>query len=255
VESRNVKIGIVGTHAKCEMGDKWYLLGGRKEEAVSIHVLGVGSATKVATREVDKIIGSYTEDQIKSSVLEAREEDGYSFLTVHLPSHTLEFNQTLAQKVGIEQAWTLKKTDVNTNIQWRAKHGAFDPRLGKWVYGDKFNSNIGILDETVATHYGVVVECMLSTPFIDLESMSIDELKIETIPGHTGTKNATVAISLSYDGVTLGKEWWAMYGDPGAYGQRFVINRLGYIRNWVTITFRMASFSRMAFSRALISYG
>jgi hypothetical protein len=255
VQSRAVKIGIVGTHAKAEMGDKWYLLGGRKEEAISVHVLGVGAAKKVATREVDKIIGQYTETQLESAVIESRSEDGYSFLVVHLPQHVLQFNETIASKVGIEQAWTILKTDVTGDLPWRAKHGLFEPRKGVWVYGDKRDSKIGVLDETLATHYGDISEWILDTPFTYLEAMSINELEIETLPGHTTTLDATVFVSITYDGVVRSSEFIELYGEPSQYGQRFILRRLGDVTNWFAFRFRGASRSRMAFSKAAIDYG
>lgn len=255
VETRAVKIGIVGTHAKAEMSDTWYLLGGRKEEAVSVHRLSVGSAQKVASREVDKIIGTYTEDQLSTAVVESREEDGYHYLIVHLPNHVLQYNETVGKAAGIDQAWTIMKTDVDGDLPWRAKHGLFEPRKGVWVYGDKLDAEIGMLDETVSTHYDEIVEWVLNTPFIYLESMSIDEIDIETLPGHSVTDDATVAISLTYDGVTHGKEWFELYGEPGKYGQRFIIRRLGDVENWFSLKFRGASKSRMAFSRAKMLYG
>ena len=88
-----------------------------------------------------------------------------------------------------------------------------------------------------------------------METASIDEMDIETAPGHTSEEDATVAISITYDGVTYGKEWFQLYGAPSDYSQRFVIRRLGYVRDWFGFKMRGASRSRMAFSRAVISYG
>jgi len=255
VPTRAVKIGIVGTHAKAEAGDAWFILGGRKEEAVSVHRLGVGSAEKVATREIDKIIGIYSETELSTAVVESYEEDGYSFIVVHLPGHVLKFNLTFAKNAGIAQAWTILKSDVAGDNPWRAKHGVFEPRLGEWVYGDKLTSIIGILDSTIATHYGDIAEWLLHTPFQMIEGHSIDELEIETLPGHTGTSDGTIFTSLTYDGVTHGSEWTEMYGLPSAFGKRFILRRLGYVSDWVGFKFRGATRSRMAFSRAVIKHG
>lgn len=254
VETRAIKIGIVGTHAKAEMSDGWYILGGRKEEAVSVHRIGVGSAEKVATREVDKVIGAYTEDQLKTAILEARVEDGYSFLIVHLPNHVLQLNETMARSKGIAQAWSILKTGLGDEA-WRAVHGVFEPRKGQWVYGDKNTANIGILDNEVATQYGDIAEWYLNTPFVYLDGQSINELEIETIPGFTAESDATVAISMSYNGVTYGKEWFKLYGLPNDLSERFIIRRLGYVSDWVGIRLRGATKSRMAFSRAVIDHG
>jgi len=174
---------------------------------------------------------------------------------VHLPNETLLFNIKLAQAAGIEQAWSILKTDMLGNTPWRAKHGVFDPRLGRWVYGDKLDDRLGILDETVATHYGAISEWLLNTPFLYLESQSIDDLEIEIVPGHTITEDGQVFISLTKDGVTHGPESVIEYGKPSQYKQRFIVYKLGYIRNWVGIKLRGASRSRMAFGVAKLNYG
>lgn len=255
VQTRAVKIGIVGTHAKTEMGDKWYLLGGRKDEAVSVHVLGVGAAQRVATREIDKIIGQYTEAQLAGAVVESRSEDGYSFLIIHLPNETLQFNETVSKAAGIEQAWTIVKSDTTGDLPWRAKHGLFDPRKGVWVYGDKRDATIGVLDESVSTHYGDMVEWVLDTPFTYIEAMSINELDVETVPGFTTEDDATVFVSLTYNGVTHGTEFIELYGEPSDYSKRFIVRRLGYVNAWFSFRLRGVSRSRMAFARAVFDYG
>lgn len=255
IPSRAVKAGVVGTHCKVEMMNQWFILGGRKEEDVSVYILGVGDTFKIASREVDKVINQYNEGSLSSSVLEARVEDNVHYLIVHLPNETLIYNHEIAQAAGKDQAWSILKSDVDGDTQWRAKHGVFEPRRGKWVYGDKQGSRLGILDETVSTHYGELAEWLLYTPFIYLDSLSIDELEIETIPGHTTEDDATVFISLTYDGVTHGKEWTQAYGAPSEFGKRFIVRRLGYVRDWVAVKLRGASRSRMAFSRALMDVG
>ena len=255
VQSRAAKAGIVGTHAKCESAGTWFIFGGAKDEAISIHALGVGSTAKVATREVEKVIGQYSEAELVNVVMEAYEEDGYHYIIVHLPNETLLFNRTLGEKIGIEQAWSILKSDVNGDNEWRAKFGVFDVNLGKWVFGDKINGNIGILDNTVATQYDDIVEWLLFTPYAYLERNSIDEFELETITGFTGSSDATVFISLTYNGVTYGKEWTEMYGLPSDYEKRFIIRRLGYVSDFVAFKLRGATRSRMAFGRGFIRFG
>jgi hypothetical protein len=255
VQGRAVKLGIVGTHGKCEVLDTWFLLGGRKEEAVSIHQLGVGAAKKVATREVDKVIGEYSETELSTAVLESYEEDGYSHLIVHLPRHTLKMNVTMAQSSGIDHAWSIIKSDVLGDDQWRGKHGVFDARLGHWYYGDKIDGRIGKLDNTTALQYGDISEWLLFTPYGYIEGASIDELEVETVPGFNDAGDATVLVSLTYNGVTYGHEYTMQYGRPNDYGVRFIRYRFGYVRDWFSFKFRGATRSRMAFSRAKIAYG
>jgi len=183
VNTRSQKIGIVATHAKTEAGGLHYICGGRRDESLGIHAISVGSAAKVSTREIDQILEQYSEPELSDMRMETRAEKGVTFIIVHLPGETLLFNVNMAKSLGVEYAWTLLKTNISGTAIYRAINGVFDARIGKWVYGDKRDSRIGILDDSVFTHYGEIQEGVLYSPFLKLKYMSIDEIEIETIPG------------------------------------------------------------------------
>ena len=255
VESRAQKIGIVATHAKVETESGWYICGGRKGDCVSIHIVNIGSTQRVATREIDKIIGKYSEEDLSDIRLESYEEDGVRFVLVHLPSETLCFHDTAAKDFGPSVAWSVLKTDVAGSSPYRGINMVNDPRLGYWLCGDKIDGRVGKIDDTVATHYGELAEIIAYTPFLNLETASIDELSIETIPGRTDVSDATVAVSATYDGATFGNEVWMNYGARQKYGQRFIMYRLGYVSDWIGFKIRAASRSRMSFAMMRITYG
>lgn len=254
IPARALKIGIVATHAKCELKQSWYFVGSRKESDLGVHVLGVGSSQQISTRAIDRILGQYTEPQLSDVSMEAVEVDGMSFIYIHLPNETLLFNETVASSSGIDNAWSILKRGTGS-LPWRGINGVFDPRLGKWVFGDKIDLRLGILDPQAVDQYGEMGEWVLYTPFLYLEGMSVDSLNIDTMPGHSPTDDATLFVSLTYDGVTYGHEVTARYGSPGDYNQRYIVNRLGYVRNWVGFKLRGASRSKMAFGRGYLEVG
>ncbi|MCP4090301.1 MAG: hypothetical protein GY746_10970 [Gammaproteobacteria bacterium] len=255
VPTRAQKIGIVATHAKCESGGSVYITGGRREDAVGVHIIGIGSTQKVSTREIDKVIAQYTEPELSDMRMESRTDDNVSFILVHLPNETLCFNATIAGSFGVEQAWTILKTDVTGDNTYRGINGVFDARITEWIYGDKVDSRLGKIDADSAEHYGETVETLFFTPFIKFESASIDSIELETIPGHTTTDDATVAFSRTSNGLTYGLEYWLQYGTQNDYDQRFIKRRVGYVRDWSGFKFRAASKSRMAFSALRVTYG
>lgn len=255
VPSRASKLGICGTHCKTNVNGTMFILGSRKEQAVSLHTIGVGAEQKLGTREVDQILARYSKEELEAVVLESFEMDGTTTVVIHLPDLVLHFNVTIGLTAGIDQAWSIAKSDVLGDTPWRAKFGVFDQRLSKWIFGDKQGSKIGYLDNSVATQYGSTIECTLFTPFMYVESMSIDELDIQTIPGFTVYDDATVFVSLTYNGVTYSNEWTQMYGLPSEYGYRFIVRRMGYVDNWFAFKLRWASRSRMAFSRGMVTFG
>ncbi len=254
LENRAQKIGIVATHAKCEGGGNYYITGGRKEESVAVHKVSVGDAVKISTREIDKILGKYTEPALADMRMECRMENDIGFVIIHLPNETLCFNDTIAKKFGLGVAWMILKTDVKGTNPYRGINAVLDARSSRWIVGDRRDQTIGEIDNYVATHYGEIAEWNLYSPLIYLETFSIDEIEIETIPGFPTTQDATVAFSISYDGLTYGKETWELYGEPNKSGERFFIRRLGCVNDWLSFQLRGASRSRMAFALMEVTY-
>lgn len=255
INGRSLNVGIVSKNAKAFLEDIWFFVGSRKYEALSVFGMGVGSADKIASREVEKILAKYADSQLAQSKMEVRQMDGYSYLIIHLPSEVLFFNYTLSKTVGIDQAWSILTTGVSGNQIWRGVNGIYDPRISSWIYGDKRGSNIGRLDNNSCEQYGEIQEWYLNTPFMSLETASIDELEVQTIPGFTATDDGTVFISATTNGVTYSMEQTIEYGQPSQYGQRFIARQLGYVSDWISFRLRGASRSRMVFSAAKIKYG
>ncbi len=253
VQTRAQKIGIVATHAKTEGANGFYITGGRKNESIGVYIIGVGSSVKISTREIDKLLEQYTEPELADMRMEGRTEKGVSFVLVHLPNETLCFNETIGVALGKEVAWTILKTGVTGSQNYRAINGVFDARIGKWIYGDKIDPWLGTLSE-VFTQYDLLQEWELYTPLLKMETYSIDQIELETIPGHTTDIDAKVAFSLTDNGLTYGTEFWQLYGQPHEYNQRFFLRRLGYVGDWVGFKFRGATKSRMAFGLMEVTY-
>jgi hypothetical protein len=247
LESRAQKLGIVAAHAKCEVGGNFYIVGGPKEESVSVHMLVSGTSRKVASREVEKILAQYTEPELADIRVETYTKDTTTFVLIHLPNEVLCFNESIAKILGLQYAWSILKTDTIGSNPYRAINGVFDAKNSLWIYGDKTDTNIGKLDDSVVTHYGEKVEWILYSPFLNLEKTSINKVEITTIPGFNIVDDASVAISLTKNGLTYGAEYWSSYGSPLAYDNRFIYRRLGYVSDFVGFKFRGISTSKMAF--------
>lgn len=254
IDQASNKIGIVGTHCQTLLDGMFFILGGRQEESPSVHILNSGQEVTIATREIDKLISKYTESELSNAVLESRTVDRDKFLIVHLPNETLLYNHTVATKAGNDSAWTIIKTGVDVDEPWRARFGVFDPRASKWIYGDMKENKLGYLDKQCASQYGEQVEGIFYTPIIsELESLSINEFEINTIPGYA-TSDFTAAFSMSYDGVTYGHEYWNSIACSQGYNKRYIARRIGYIRDDFNFKFRFVSKDKMAFNTLTVDY-
>ena len=254
LKSQNV--GILGTHCKTEIESVWYVIGREENKAPTAYVLQGGQRDEIATREVQKVFDTYkeTQNELQSSVVESYGRDGVNFVVFHLPNETLLYNATLAQSMGNDVAWSIIKTgrDDFDSRAFRGINAVRDPRNSTWIVGDRFNTSIGELDESVATQYGDIAEWYLYSPMIKLEKMSINKLEVETIPGmvplDADSDDQTVFVSMSYDGRIHGKEWTKEQGRRFDYNNRFIIRLRDYVRNYASIRMRSTSRTRMAFA-------
>lgn len=239
------KIGILGTHCKVEMEGLWYTLARRKETAPSFHIISLGNEKVISTRETDKVLSSYTPDELSSVTVDSMVIDNVKFIIFHLPKDTFLFNASIAATTGSQNAWTILRSG---KLPLRAKNPILDPRNGEWVVGDNKSISIGKLSNDTFNQYGELQEWYLFTPFLKLETLSINKFEIETVPGVSPDNDAQVFISQTTDGRFYGQDWIQLYGDNLDYQQRFYIRGLGYCRNWVGYRLRGKSRSRMAFS-------
>lgn len=248
IEGKAQKIGILGTQCKVEVNGQWYTLGRRVETSPSCHIVSVGQEQDISSRAVDQILATYNPDDLSTAFVNAMMIDNIQFITYHLPNHCLLFNSTIAASKGVENAWTILKTDVLADTKFRGQNPVLDPRNSKWIVDDNQNNVIGYLDRSICTHYGEKVEWLLFSPFLNLETLSIDLLEIKTISGIASNEDATVAISVTFNGRTYGKEYWELYGDNYDYNNRFYLTNIGYVREWIGFKFRGVSTSRMSFA-------
>ena len=58
------KIGVVGTNAFGEIGNSFYMLGGRDLSSIGVHVTESGASTKVSSISVDKMLASESYENI-----------------------------------------------------------------------------------------------------------------------------------------------------------------------------------------------
>lgn len=253
IEGKAVKVGIPGTHCKTEMDGQIFILGNRKEESPSIHILGSGTEITIATREIDKILATYTENELSDAVLEARVEDRDKFVIVRLLNDTLLYNHSIGSKYGIKYAWTVLKSDIEGDDPWRARNGVFDPRISTWIYGDSLEAKLAKLDNTTNLQYGEQVEEILYTPIVSLESRSINWFEIESLPGFA-PDDVNVFVSLSYNGVTYGLEFAVPVSRQYDYDIRLRRRRLGYIRKDFNMKFRIVANGRTALSGLVIDH-
>jgi len=249
IQLKAVKAGIAGTHCKAELKDRWYSLTRRSNTQYQFSIIQSGSSESITSREIEKVLAKYTGTELSKTVIEVFTKDSVTWMVAHLPNETLAYNETIAKNYGINAAWSILKTDVYGDATYRGKDMTYDPRFSKWCIGDKRDNKIGFLDDSACTHYGDIVEGLLFTPTIPMETLSINTLKLKTIPGISPNNDATVFVSRTDDMRIHSKEHIEQYGVNHDYNKNFTMRNLGYVRSETAFKIRTASRSRMAFCR------
>ena len=267
IKQKAQKIGIVSTVSKGYYGNTYYMLGGRENSQFGAYITESGASQKISSVAVDKILSGYLRSDMQESIVEVVEFDGTILCLIHLPKdYVLCFNQSAAKKFGIESAWSVltsrdaENPESATQLAHRAYNYIHDKTYNRWFCGDKVNFRVGLVDPDRGDQYHAPQELIMDSPLIKLETLSIDSLDIETVPGQKvksffydpfGTPledESTVFVSLTYNGRTHGKEWTKLYGRNNDYSTRFYIRRLGYVRDIVGFRFRAYTRARMSFA-------
>lgn len=242
-ESRSIDGGLVATHAKCKFLGTWALIGGRAEESLNVHLLSSGSLTPIGTAEVQAILEEYTEEQLQDSRLESRSERGHNMLICHLPRHVLMYDAST-------RSWCILQTGAEV---WRGINGIFDPRTSKWIYGDKLDWRLGVMDRSTFGQYGEGQECVMYTPYNSLERAMIHQLDLRLLPGRYPSDITVKAhLSLSADGLTYGPELPLEIGPGQNFTKLFRWYGLGRIEGYASFRIRIETPYPIAFSDRLI---
>lgn len=227
-----VNIGVAGRWAKCEFLDSYALLAGAANGQPGIFVLGTGTAEKVSTVTVDKIINSYPQDQLSEVILEAFRFQGHELLIVHLPDRTLCYDAA-GSADGYPQ-WSEITSDLYGGVHRGIDYMYNGQRV---TLADKSAYLIGELDPAISSQYGEQSEHILYSPMLRINGRSVFDLQLEA-----GTGNApsveNLFVSVTQDGINYGAEQIIAYNKPYVYDRRIMMRRLGYFRKNVGFKIR-----------------
>lgn len=251
ITQKAVAGGICGTHCKVVLDDLFFILGGRKNESPSFHIVGSGSLTCVSTRSVDKIVSSYTDEELATVVMESRVIERDKLIMVRMPRHTLLYNHSIAESVGTQFAWTLL-TRGTLDRPWRGINGIYDTDAGKWIYGSD-SGELFYLDDTKASQGDEDTEWQFGTPLIPAKATRLSKVELNTVNGFQS--DVIAGLSVSINGVTNGTEVHALYSRAGIYDTRLLWRRIGYIPRQFSLNVRGVCSAKVNFSNLDVTYG
>jgi len=249
IDGAQVQKGVVGTFACCVFMEQVAFLGSGRNEAPGIYMGANATTTKISTQEIDEILLQYTETQLVTVKLEARNDKAHQHLYVHLPDRTLVYDAAASEALG-ELVWFTLTTTVVGFSQYRARNlvWAYD----KWLIGDPQSSNIGYLVDTIGTHWGQKVRWEFGTliAYNEGNGALFHELELVSLTGRVAVGvDPIITTSYSLDGQSWSQDRPLRAGTIGNTKKRLAWFQQGSMRNWRIQRFRGDSDAHLAFAR------
>jgi hypothetical protein len=248
VDGALISKGVVGTNACCLFMDNVAFVGGGRNEAVSVYVASNGQFARIATREIDLELASYTDAQLTGIKVEARVDKGHELLLIHLPDKTLAYDGAASRVVG-EPVWYILGSGLD-KAQYRAWN--FVQCYGKWLVGDPQSDKIGYLTTDTSEHWGQTVGWEFSTVIIYNEAMGaiFHELELIALSGRVDLGvNPLISTRYSLDGETWSQPKFILAGKRGERQRKLVWLGAGPMRTMRIQKFNGTSDSRLAIAR------
>lgn len=249
VTGGHIEKGAVGKRAIMEFNDQMIFVGGGRNEQISVHQGVNGRSIRIATREVDEILNTYTETQLASTVVEYRNDRNSDLVYIHLPDRTLVYDPTATQALG-QPVWAILTSSLTGYSQYRARNFVY--AFNAWHFGDPTTSKVGYLASNISSHFGSKVRWEFGTQFLYNEGKGaiIDELELVALTGDVALgADPTLATQYSLDGRTYSIPRYIDAGTIGDRLKRIVWRRQGKMSRMRTQKFFGDSDAHISFVR------
>ena len=253
VSGAQVMKGALGSHAFTPFALNNFqglaFLGSGRNEPPSIWFAVNGTASNLATREIDSVLQSYSEASLSSAVLETRVDKTHNFIYLHLPDQTLVYDANTSHQIG-EPVWFILTSSLVEKGQYKARNlvWAYD----KWVSGNPLDSKLGYFSNSISSHYGSSNAWEFSTQIVYNESEGVifHELELIALTGNVALgADPTIWTSYTTDGVTWSQERPRTAGRQGQRDKRLNWLQQGNMKNWRIQKFKGSSDAHLSIAR------
>jgi Phage stabilisation protein. len=242
-----VQKGIAGTYCKTPYLDSYAFISHPANGAPSVYVIGSGQATPIATSSIEKIIRSYTADELASGVMESLRFDSHELLIIHLERHVLVYDGAASQ-AGAQ--WAILKTGLYDEV-YRAIDFMYEGN--QITCGDKIDSVTGSLQFDISSQYEKQQEHLLFTPLFKADNVRVFDLEVESSTGVAQYADR-LFLSATTDGINYGREQMIEQNKPFVYDKRVIWKRIGRIRKNVGFKLRVITKSPVTLSGCQVRF-
>jgi hypothetical protein len=249
IDGAQVQKGVVGTFACCVYLETIAFLGSGRNEAPGIYLGANGTAKKISTQEIDEILLKFTEAQLATVKLEARNDRSHQHLYIHLPDRTIVYDSAASQILQ-DFVWFNLVSTVVGFAAYRARNLVY--AYDKWLVGDTQSTNIGYLVQDTGHHWGEQVRWEFGTLIVYNEGKGALMKQLELV-GLTGNVEVgtepQISTSYTVDGITYSQDRFISVGTVGNRKKRLSWFQQGHMRNWRIQRFRGDSDSHVSYAR------
>ena len=248
IEGAQVQKGVIGTFGCCVFMETIAFLGSGRNEAPGIYLGANAQASKLSTQEIDQILLQYTEAELATVKLEARNDKNHEHLYVHLPDRTIVYDAAASQAIQ-EPIWFVLSTSLVGFSQYRARNMVW--AYNKWLIGDPQSSRIGYLVQDTGHHWGQQVRWEFGTIIVYNEGNGaiFNRLELVSLTGSVALGvNPQISTSYSVDGKSWSQDKSISVGTTGS-NKRLAWFQQGHMRNWRIQRFRGDSQAHLSFVR------
>ena len=236
-----VQKGIAGTYCKTEFMGSFAFISHQATGSPSVYVINGGRAEVIATSTVEKVLRSYTSEELAIGVLEAVRFDSHELLLVHLPRHVLCYDAAASQN-GAQ--WCILKTGLFDDVH-RAIDYVFEGN--QITTGDKLEPVVGALQFDSSAQYDKQTEHLLFTPMFKANNARVFDFELEAATG-VSQYAERLFISSTADGSNYGREQMISANSPFAYDKRVLWRRMGRVRKNIGFKVRVITRSPVTLS-------
>lgn len=249
VAGAQINRGSLGTHCATLYADQIAFLGSARDEPPAVWAGINGATQKLSTGEIDALLLDYTETELAASVLETRTVKNHALLYLHLPDRTLVYDGA-ASSVVQEPVWFTVDSGLAKPAPYRARN--FVWCYDRWMCGDPTSGALGVLDDTVSTHYSQTIGWEFGTSIVYNEGRGaiFHQLELVALPGRVPLgADPVIWTSYSLDGENWSQERTCRAGRQGQRNKRLVWLGQGCMEQWRIQRFRGTSDAHLAVAR------
>lgn len=239
--SMMVQKGIAGTYCKTKYADTHAIISHPATGAPSVYLVSSGAVQQIATATIEKILQSYSADELSEAFMETTRFESHELMLIHLPRHVLVYDGSVPQS---GPQWAILKTGVGDDV-YRAVDLVYEGNV--ITCGDKLSPQLGTMDNSISSQYTEQQEHLLYTPLFKADNARVFDFELESSTG-VSLFAERMFISATTDGINYGREQMVPWNAPFRYDQRAIWKRLGRIRKNIGFKIRIITSSPVTLS-------